>query len=159
MKMKNDAAISGAIAGAGKMMGDWMKAKGVEPSLKSGTPQSSKIGINVEKINGQWYKVGIDGTLTKTNPFLAYTVGSANPIFQQLNRLPGSPPFASFHDSLRVPNTLLLNQISIAPTYALTQCAAMPNVCAMFPGMFVEIGTGGLVKTDIDINKQDNLYS
>ena len=50
------------------------------------------------------------------------------------------------------------NPATIPPAFALNYCTASPQLCAMFPDLFINVGTGGQIKTDLNIYKQDNLY-
>jgi hypothetical protein len=147
-------AIASAIAAAGYGIGEWMKAEGVEPGFEMGNMDDSKVGINVEKIDGNWYQRLPNGDLQTTSSFKAHTIGNQNPVFKFLNKTPGAPPFAGFHDAMNFPD--IINQATIAPYYAMSQCAAAPTLCASFPDTFIKIGTWGQVDTNLDINKNNH---
>ena len=138
-------AISSAIAAAGYGIGEWMKAEGVEPGFEMGNMDDSKIGINAEYKNGILVK-------TDTNITTNYWTSNQNQGFKLLNTTPGAPPFAGFHDAMSFPE--IINQVTIAPYYAMSQCAAALTLCASFPDTFIKIGTWGQVDTNLDINKQ-----
>jgi len=146
-------AIAAAVAAAAYGVGEWMKAEGVNPSFESGTMENSKVGVNVEKVDGQWHQPLPKGGFKEVSSFEAYTVGNQNPAFQSLNTTPGAPPFADFHDAMNFPAGI--NQVTIAPYYAMSQCAAAPTICAMFPDTFIKVGTWGQVDTNLDTNKND----
>ena len=143
-------AISAAVAGVGYGIGEWMKAEGVNPSLESGTMENSRVGVNVEKVDGQWFAEGKD---IKANWFDTYVTGNQNPVFKAFNTTPGSPSFTGFHDAMNFPAGV--NQVTIAPYYAMSQCAASPTLCAMFPDIFIKVGTWGQVDTNLNIYKKD----
>lgn len=77
-----------------------------------------------------------------------------NPAFKTLNTTPGAPAFADFHDAMNFSTGV--NQATIAPYYAMSQCAAAPTLCAMFPDTFIKVGTWGQVNTNLDIYKNDH---
>jgi hypothetical protein len=151
-------AISAAVAGLAYGVGEWMKSEGVNPSLESGTMENSKVGVNVDQnANGNWIKAGsitdINPQGTPSNWFDTYVAGNQNPAFQSLNTTPGAPSFAGFHDAMNFP--IGVNQVSIAPYYAMSQCAAAPTFCAMFPDTFIKVGTWGQVDTNFNIYKNN----
>jgi hypothetical protein len=147
-------AITAAIAAVTVGVGQWMKAEGVNPSLESGTMDNSKIGINVEKgTDGNWYQTLPNKERIQVSSFKAHTVGNQNPGFKLLNKTPGAPTFADFHDSMNFPAGI--NQATIAPYYAMSQCASAPTLCAAFPDIFIKIGSWGEVDTNLDINKNN----
>lgn len=49
----------------------------------------------------------------------------------------------------------VINQVTIAPYYAMSQCAASPTLCAIFPDTFIKVGTWGQVNTNLDIYKNN----
>jgi len=135
-------------------VGEWMKSEGVNPSLESGTMENSKVGVNVEQnTNGNWQKILPNGDIKNVSSFEAYSVGNQNPVFKAFNTTPGAPSFTGFHDAMNFPAGI--NQVTIAPYYAMSQCAAIPTLCAMFPDTFIKVGTWGLVDTNLDIYKND----
>ncbi len=147
-------AISAAIAAAAYGAGQWMKSKGVNPSLESGTMENSKVGVNVERgADGNWYQQLPKGGKIEVSSFKAYTIGNQNPALQTLNTTPGAPSFANFHDAMNFVDGV--NQVTIAPYYAISQCAAAPTLCAMLPDTFIKVGTWGQVDTNLDIYKND----
>ena len=123
-----------------------MKSEGVNPSLESGTMENSKVGVNAEYKNGILIKAD-------TNVPTSYFTSNQNPVFKAFNTTPGAPSFTGFHDAMNFPAGI--NQITIAPYYAMSQCAAIPTLCAMFPDTFIKVGTWGLVDTNLDIYKND----
>jgi hypothetical protein len=147
-------AIAAALAAAAYGAGEWMKTEGVNPSFESGTMENSKVGVNVEKgADGKWYQKLPNNERIEVSSFKAYTAGSQNPVFKALNTTPGSSAFADFHDAMNFP--FGVNQVTIAPYYAMSQCAAAPTICSMFPDTFIKVGTWGQVDTNLDINKND----
>lgn len=45
---------------------------------------------------------------------------------------------------------IILNEYRLTSYYAISQCAAMPAICAAAPDTFVKVGTVGLVDTNLD---------
>ncbi len=147
-------AIAAVVAGAGYGIGEWMKAGGVEPGFEMGNIDDSKIGINVQQgVDGKWYQKLPNKERIQVSSLKAHAVGNQNPGFKLLNKTPGAPPFAGFHDAMNFP--IVINQVSIAPFYAMSQCAAAPTLCAAFPDTFIKIGTWGQVDTNLDVNKNN----
>ena len=170
-KIAEGAAITGAIAGGAVVAGEYISQvkadynKSITPEqtklgktpvsegnssiFDQNTPNSgysnSKLGINVTEMNSKWY---IEGTPTQATWSETYVTGSQNPAFKALNTTPGAPSFVDFHDALNLPTGI--NQLTIAPAYALSQCAAMPVICAAAPDTFINIGTWGRVSTNLD---------
>jgi hypothetical protein len=145
-------AIAAGVAGVGYGIGEWMKTKGVNPSFESGTMDNNRVGVNVEKgTDGNWYQKLPNKERVQVSSFEAHTIGNQNPAFKALNTTPGAPAFANFHDAMNFP--FGVNQVTIAPYYAMSQCAASPTLCATFPDTFIKIGTWGQVDTNLNSYK------
>ncbi|MFM2200057.1 MAG: hypothetical protein RL769_110 [Pseudomonadota bacterium] len=147
-------AIAAVVAGAAYGVGQWMKSEGINPSFESGTMENSKVGVNAKyNSNGVLIK---EGSITIQNPNgieTNYWASNQNPAFKTLNTTPGAPSFADFHDAMNFEAGV--NQVTIAPYYAMSQCAASPTLCATFPDIFIKVGTWGQVDTNLDTNKND----
>ena len=104
---------------------------------------NSLLGINVVKDEfGVWI---VESTGKPATWFQTYITGSQNPVFQALNLFPGHPSFVGWHDAGLEGFGGLMTAITIPTYYAISQCAAMPSICANMPGTFINVGTGGII--------------
>lgn len=134
-------------------------SEGPSTLFDSGTPNggytNSQLGVNVTEVNGQWFNQGdvVNGVVqegAKPVSIGLFSPSSNNPLFQGLNTLPGSPSFVDFHDALLEGFGFIPTVVSIPPSYAISQCVAMASICANFPDKFINVGTGGLINTNIN---------
>ena len=156
------AAVTGVVAGLAVVAGeyissvkeDYNKLPDKKPVGQGGSTlldynsvnggfNNSLLGINVVKNDlGIWIVESTGQPATWTQ---VYITGSQNPVFQLLNMLPGSPSFVGWHDAGLEGFGAFTTAVTIPSYYALSQCAAIPAICANMPGTFVNVGTAGLV--------------
>jgi hypothetical protein len=160
------AAITGGIAGALIVGGEWISdvkdkysqttgrpvSQGPSTLLDQATPNAgfnnSMLGINAEY--NEFGDLVAQGTAGGANKPVNFLLSNKNPLFQALNNLPGAPSFVDWHDAALEGFGQMAAIGSIPPFFALSQCVALGPICANFPDKFLNIGTGGLLNTNLN---------
>ncbi len=134
-------AIAAAVAGAAYWA---VTATGGEPSMKTGSYENSKVGVNVVEENGILYEElspGVANTNAKVDMANYNRMGgygskyNNNPILKILNsHVNGFESFADFHDAsmTNIGATSGIVKIATIPPWLLTSyCASSPELCSI----------------------------